>query len=159
MIKLKAFKQTNPSTCGPACLKMVLNYYGIKKSEKELAKLANTSRDYGTKAKDLVRVGKFFGLKGFVKEFSEINDIKKYIDKKIPVIVTWFSGWEGHFSVVFHIDKQNIYFKDPETASSVKMSLHIFQKLWFGTKKRHIHAPLTISDEHLYLRRITVLHK
>ncbi len=159
MIKLKAFKQTNPSTCGPACLKMILDYYGIKKSEKELCKLASTSRDYGTRAIDLVRAAKILGLKGFVKEFSEIKDIKKYIDKNIPVIVTWFSGWEGHFSVVFNLDKQNIYFKDPETAESVKMSIHIFKKLWFGTKKRDIHAPQTISDKHLYLRRITVIYK
>ena len=26
MIKIKSVKQTNPSTCGPACLKTVLDY-------------------------------------------------------------------------------------------------------------------------------------
>jgi|SRR3989344_6745149 len=159
MIKLKAFKQKNPSTCGATCLKIVLDYYGIRKSEKEIARLAHTTRKYGTKGENIVKVGKLFGFKGFIKEFAEIKDIKKYINKNIPVITNWFSGWEGHFSVVYNIDEKNIYFQDPETAESVKMSIHIFKKIWFGTKKRQIYAPKTKANKDLYLRRIIVLYK
>lgn len=158
MIKLKAFKQTNPSTCGATCLKMVLDYYKIRKSEKELVRLAHTSRRYGTKAQDIVRVGNIFGLNGFVKEFSNIKDINKYISKDIPVIINWFSGWEGHYSVAFDIDKNNIYFKDPETAESVKMSIYVFKKIWFGIRKGDIYSPKTKSENDLYLRRIIVLY-
>lgn len=34
--------------CGPASLKMVLGYYGVEKSEAELAKLCGTDPDLGT---------------------------------------------------------------------------------------------------------------
>ena len=157
-MKIKIFKQSNPSTCGPASLRMVLDYYGIKKIEKELARLAHTTRHHGTEAKDLVKAAKALGLDGFVKNFCEIKDIKKYLDKNIPVIVTWFSGWTGHYSVAFDIKNNNIFFKDPETAESVKMSLHIFKKLWFGVKGE-IYSPKTKSERDLNLRVITVIYK
>ena len=41
LLAVKPFQETlNVGYCGPAILKMVLQYYGIDKSEKELAKLA-----------------------------------------------------------------------------------------------------------------------
>lgn len=39
--------------CGPAVLKMVLDYYGIQKSEEELAKLAGTTQELGTDDKGM----------------------------------------------------------------------------------------------------------
>lgn len=40
MLKLKPFQETlNASMCGPASLKIVLNYYGVEATEKELARL------------------------------------------------------------------------------------------------------------------------
>ncbi len=55
MLPIKPFLQTS-GLCGPACLKIALEYFGVKKTE-------------------------------------------KYIDKKIPVIVDWFSRNDRHYSV------------------------------------------------------------
>ena len=39
-LKIKPFQETlNASMCGPASLKIVLKYYGIEVTEKELARL------------------------------------------------------------------------------------------------------------------------
>ena len=44
-IKIKPFQETlNKGFCGPAVLKMVLRFYGIEKSERELAKLAGVAK-------------------------------------------------------------------------------------------------------------------
>jgi len=48
MLKLKSFQETlNASMCGPASLKIVLKYYGVEATEKELAKMAGWNRDLG----------------------------------------------------------------------------------------------------------------
>jgi len=48
MLKVQPFQETlNASMCGPASLKIVLSYYGIEKSEQEIAKLCKSDKDLG----------------------------------------------------------------------------------------------------------------
>jgi len=54
MLKVKPFKQTT-GFCGPVSLRMVLDYFGIKKSEKELAKLSDCSKSKGVAAEGLLK--------------------------------------------------------------------------------------------------------
>lgn len=44
--------------CGPASLKIVLDYYGIDKSEAELAKLCGVTKKLGTDDKKMAGVAK-----------------------------------------------------------------------------------------------------
>ena len=42
MLKIKPFQETlHADMCGPASLKIVLDYYGVSKTEKELANYRN----------------------------------------------------------------------------------------------------------------------
>jgi len=50
MIKLKPFRET-PGLCGPASLKMILDYYGVSVSEEDLAKVCGASKEKGTSIK------------------------------------------------------------------------------------------------------------
>ena len=45
LLKVKSFQEKlGVSYCGPASLKMVLEYYGIEKTEKELARLSGWNK-------------------------------------------------------------------------------------------------------------------
>ncbi len=72
MIKLKPFKQSK-GYCGPACLKMVLSFYGIEKSEKELAILTKTNRIGGCSEDNIIKTAKMFGFDSYVKQNFSIN--------------------------------------------------------------------------------------
>ena len=65
MLKVKAHRQ-EPGCCGPACLKMILHYYGIEKSEKELAKLTACKPSCGTSAESIVEAAKKIGFDAFI---------------------------------------------------------------------------------------------
>ena len=131
MIKLKPYKQSK-GFCGPASLKMVLEFYGIKKSEQELARKTGSTRNRGTSEARLARTARNFGLKVHVKENANIGDIRKYIAKNIPIIVDWFSPEEaGHYSVVVGIDKKNIYIADPHFGKIRKYEIKWFEERWF----------------------------
>lgn len=67
MIKLKPFRQT-PGYCGPASLKMVLDYYGFSMGEKELAELSDMTLEKGTSAEDLAKAAKRLGFNVFLKK-------------------------------------------------------------------------------------------
>ncbi|MDD2732251.1 MAG: cysteine peptidase family C39 domain-containing protein [Candidatus Pacebacteria bacterium] len=149
MIKLKPFRQT-PGLCGPASLKMVLDYYSISKSEAEIAKASGATRQKGVSIDGLVKAARHFGLHTFVKKNSSLDDLRYFVKRKIPVIVDWFFEDEGHYSVVVDIDKKNIVLMDPSLRKILiyirrrKMPLDKFFRIWFDFKGDYIKNPKDI---------------
>ncbi|MBL7142329.1 MAG: C39 family peptidase [Candidatus Pacebacteria bacterium] len=120
LLNVKPFQETlNAGMCGPACLKMVLDYFGIQKTEKDIAELCKTDKDLGTSDKDIRRAAETFGFKVEIKNFSTFENILSWLDKKVPVIVDWFTKGrsdhadsivaDGHYSVVVGLDDKYIY--------------------------------------------------
>lgn len=131
MITLTPFKQS-PGYCGPACLKMILSFYGIKKSEDELAELTKTTRDKGCSEKEIVKAAEKFGLKGFIKQNSTIKELKELNKKGTPVIVDWFSPEEeGHYSVVVDINDKKIKIADPRFGEIKEHDIKWFEERWY----------------------------
>jgi len=153
---VKLVSQT-PGYCGPASLKMVLDYYGVKKSLETLAKMSQTPPAYetaGASGKKLLAAAKKLGFSGFIKNWADFNDIRQYVEKRqIPVIISWFSEYESHFSVVVKIDDKNIYFLDPEYETLRKMSFPRFKKIWF-----EFEGGFQGKKPKLIVRRIVVIY-
>src|SRR3989344_3530561 len=86
----------------------------------------------GVSVDGLINAAKGLGLNAFYKDFSEIKDLKEYVvDKKIPVIVDWFSIDDGHYSVIVDIDDKNIYIQDPEQLEPKTFDIEFFNRIWF----------------------------
>ncbi|MBI1984710.1 MAG: C39 family peptidase [Candidatus Wildermuthbacteria bacterium] len=142
-LTVKPFRES-PGMCGPASLKIVLDYYGIHASEKELAKSSGATRDRGINAEGLMKAAKRFGFKAVVKENSSFEDIEKWVKKGVPPIVDWFTAGraeyaesdvpDGHYSVVCGIDSAYIYLQDPELERIRKIERKDFKRVWFDFK-------------------------
>ena len=164
LLKLKPFQETlNASMCGAASLKIVLDYYGVDKSEEELAKLAGTTKSLGTNAKGLTRVAKQLGLNVSVKDNSSFADIEKWLAKGVPPIVDWFTRGrqdysdsdvaDGHYSVVCGIDSKYIYLQDPEIGGVRKIKKNDFLRVWFDFAGEYI------KPNELIIRQIIAIYK
>jgi len=151
MLKVKPFQETlNAGMCGPASLKIVLNYYGVEKSEKELAKLCGAKKDLGTDALGIKRAAESLGFKVRIKNNSGFKDIEDWLKKGVPVIVDWFTRGridysdaevaDGHYSVVTGLDKKYIYLQDPEIGKIRKLSREDFLTVWFDFTGKNIKA-------------------
>lgn len=165
LLHIKPFQETlYKGYCGPAVLKMILEFYGIKKSEKTLAHLAGTTMEDGTNANQMQGVLHLFGLKTKIKNNSTFNDIKKYLDKDIPVIVDWFTRGrkdysdsvvaDGHYSIVVGLDTQFIYLQDPEIGRVRKIKRNDFLRVWFDFTGEFLH-----SSKQVYLRQTIAVYK
>lgn len=144
--------QQKPDYCGVCSLKMVLDYYGIVKSEKYLAKLSGWKKNYGTSAEGIIKAAQQLGFEAFKKDFSTLEDIKQYLNQKNPVIVDWFSQDDGHYSVAVGINKKNIYLQDPEIGKIRKLEKNVFMRVWFDFSKDYLR-----SKNELIIRRIIVI--
>lgn len=148
-----AFQQSE-GACGPAALKIVLENFGVRRTEKQLIKMCNCTPASGISANTMIKIVKKLGLKGFIKNNSDIKEIKELLKKEYMVIVSWFLEDDGHYSVVSHFDRENIYLQDPHLGHMRAIRLSIFKRIWFDFDTSYMK---TKND--LILRRIIVIHR
>ena len=149
LLPVKPFQETlHQSMCGPASLKMVFDYYGYDKSEKDIAEMCGTTDELGTTAEGIQSAAQSIGLKAMIYDNSSLEDVQKWLDKKVPVIVNWFTRGridypeedvpDGHYSVVVGLDDEFIYLQDPEIGKLRKIEREDFMKVWFDFKGKYM---------------------
>lgn len=141
MITFPELRQTYNYDCGAKVTQAVLAYYGLDVSEIEIMRLAKTSKKTGTSIKHMLSVFEEYGLKYRVSKLT-IKQIKKYLDKKIPVIlvlqawthkkkINWKKDWvDGHYVVAIGYDSNKIYFEDPASVLRTYLSYKELEKRW-----------------------------
>lgn len=132
--------------CGANVLQSVLAYYGIEINEEKILKEAKTSKK-GTLVKNMENVIKNYGLK-MCSASMDIADVKKYIDKKIPVILliqAWSKNkkndWQkdkkdGHYVAAIGYDRNNIYFEDPYSFKRTFLTLKELNIRWHAVLEK-----------------------
>lgn len=160
MIKIKPFKQSR-GMCGPASMKMIMDYYGVVRSEKHWARLtANKINEktgkidlyYGCSEFKMVEAAKALGFKALTKQHSSIVELKRYAERGVPVMVNWFSENGSHFSVVVGFEKNKIVMVDPHIGLVRKFKIEEFTDRWFD----FLGPP---SQKNLLLRGVVVIHQ
>ncbi len=64
----------------------------------------------------------------------------------------WFSGDDGHYSVVVGIDRKYIHLQDPELGKVRSLDIPTFRRVWFDFPGDMLH-----SHRDLILRRMIVV--
>ena len=149
LLRVRPFQETlRGGYCGPASLKIVLDYYGIQKSEKEIAERCGRDSELGTNDISIKRVAKSYGFNVEIKNKANFADIQEWLNKEVPVIVNWFTRGrkdynnsevpDGHYSVVVGLNNKNIYLQDPEIGAMRTIKKDDFLRVWFDFKSDHI---------------------
>jgi ABC-type bacteriocin/lantibiotic exporter with double-glycine peptidase domain len=145
---IEIFKQSR-GYCGPASLKIILSFYGIRRSEKYLARLTKADRKYGSDEFNIINAARKLGFDGYIKQNSSIEEVKNLIDRGYSIIVDWFLPYVGgHYSVVAGFKKDNIVIADPHYGKIKNYNIDWFNGRWFE-----------IDKGKLILREIIVLKK
>ena len=164
ILKVKPFQETLYSSyCGPASLKILFGYYGIDKTEEELAKMAGWNKVLGIDDKGIKKVAEKLGFKAITKNNSSFKDIELWLKKGIPVIVDWFTRGrndyqesetaDGHYSVVISLDDKFVYLQDPEIGRIRKIKRYDFMRVWFDFKGDYL------KPNELIIRQIIAIYK
>ena len=118
-------------------MRMALGFCGIKKSEKQVAKLLGTNKVRGTWHKSFPIVAEKFRLNHVSIRNATIADLKEYQKKDFAVVICYFYPPEkvDHYSVLKKIDNKFIYFLDPFFGEEHKYLLSHFRKIWKSDPK------------------------
>lgn len=148
LLNLDPFQETlHAGMCGPASLKIVLDYYEVDKSEQELALLTNTT-ELGTNTENIKHAAESLEFNVVIKDESNFSDIEEWLEKRVPVIVNWFTRGradysdsevaDGHYSVVAGLDAEHIYLQDPEIGKMRTIKKEDFMRVWFDFSGEYI---------------------
>lgn len=144
-------------------LKSYLHIYGIEKSERELCDLCGTQSYLGTDDQGFKRGAELLGMNVKIINESSFEEIEKWLNRNIPVIVHWFTCGrrdytnsdvaDGHYSVVMGLDDENIYIQDPEIGSMRILNREDFLTVWFDFIGK------IVKPSELIIRQIIVIYK
>jgi ATP-binding cassette subfamily B protein len=115
--------QMNQTECGPACLAMILNYFGYKISVSECSEYCDPGRD-GVTAHTMAKAGRDLGLR--VQAFSVQSDDFQYIPT--PSIIHWEFK---HYVVLENWTKRKVLIVDPAVGRR-RLSQEEFKKGFTG---------------------------
>jgi len=140
---VKSRPQKTDFSCGPASLRSIFYYYGVSVSEKELIDFGNIGEE-GTDFATMRKLANEYGFSFWSTYKGTIEDLKRWLNKKIPVLVCYQlgnpSGHNGHYSIVYGIDNKYIWLSDPSNyyegdgkkfTENRKMTIKKFMKHWF----------------------------
>jgi len=109
------FERQKSEFCGPASLSSVFRYYGQDISQEEIAKSVYLRNLKGALITDLENFAKEKGFKTILKK-SEIDEIKKFIDERKPVIALLDYGYlfvtKPHYVVIIGYNNNGFIIND-----------------------------------------------
>lgn len=137
-------RQSYDYSCGPGAVQSVMAYYGKDFRESQLIDSLKTDKTDGTLVRDIVKFFNSQGLTTDVKEHMTKNELFKYIDNEIPVIVLiqawgkeadfndhYRNSWnDGHFAVVIGYTDKDILFSDPAIFNTGYIPEAEFMERW-----------------------------
>lgn len=142
ILNVPNLRQAYNFDCGLTAMQAVLAYYGVDLNSEQLRDAMRTDLKKGTPISAFEKAAKKFGLKIKIEENMTINQLKKYIDEKRPIIVA-MQAWpkkrdknmencwdEGHYAVVTGYGKNKLYFEDPACVIKTYLPISEFKKLW-----------------------------
>lgn len=145
-----SFKQGD-GLCGPASLKVIMDYYGTPLTEGQIAQMSAASSEIGTWTEGLMLVARKYGYTAKLSDNTTEEQLRNELEKG-PVIVDWNSGTEGHFSVVVGITDYNIVLMDPEYGHNRLMTLDYFLQNWYDWEDRHELKEMYLPQRMLVVR-------
>jgi len=134
MMKIPLYKQEFSWSCLATCVKMVLEYYGIIKQERDLRILLKTTPSYGTIWDYAGREIKRIGFELVWKKFWNLDNLVSVVEQSIPVIIGVKREGEihGHAMVVVDISERYVEVADPQNGELVTLQKEDFLELWTG---------------------------
>jgi ABC-type bacteriocin/lantibiotic exporter with double-glycine peptidase domain len=134
---------------------MMFAFYGVTKSEEELATRLRTNEDVGTLHRDMIRVAREEGFYVFENEESSIFEIGALIKMRIPVIVHFVEPSEddNHYAVVVKVNDSHLILNDPWNGERVTMEINDFIERWSSERASHEKWVMAISHDQFSLGR------
>lgn len=113
-----AYQQRTQWTCSAACLKAVMNHWGLSVPELYVVQAVGAQPGRGAETDQIAAAARQFGFAAFEYSFKSLDQAKVLLDQDIPIICdiqSFNNPGKGHYVVLVSIDDQRVQLMDPNT--------------------------------------------
>jgi ATP-binding cassette subfamily B protein len=134
-IDLQSFPQEKNATCLPACLRIVLHYFGVDMSEEALAEACQTNRE-GTSIEMAAQAMRSQRFEAIELNEADLFTLVEHVVKGRPVIVALDVGLlpygeSGmHAVTICGFENNEVQYIDPGLGQEISLDLFTFFKSW-----------------------------
>jgi ABC-type bacteriocin/lantibiotic exporter with double-glycine peptidase domain len=138
VLKVPHFRQETDGLCPPACVQMVLAYWGLSHSQSELVQWLGTRPHIGTPHRHINRL-RSAEIDVFYAADGSTETLHVYLERGLPVIVfvqvAELPHWQGHSArhalVVIGMEDTSVVVLDPAASPGpIRVPLDDFLLAW-----------------------------
>lgn len=136
-IEVPYFRQEQRYSCGIACLRMVINYWGGQFTEVEIIEVADISPLLGMTPRAIVEAARVLGYAGSSEKGMTWNRLRELLDERKPIIALVDANLLylgrvglGHFVVIIGLENDNVIFHCPVIGGNIVSEKNIFSAAW-----------------------------
>ncbi len=149
VLPIGTYRQRSPWTCGPAALKIVLDFLRWPISERYLAKLCRTGPEKGTNPEDIVRTAQELGFEAYEKQKMTAREVKKILRSGRPVIANFQlkpQTGEGHYAVIIGFGQDDFILSDPAFSTGYRRTkIKDFMRGWYELVDKTTRQGIVVS--------------
>jgi ABC-type bacteriocin/lantibiotic exporter with double-glycine peptidase domain len=132
------YQQGTQWSCSAACLKAVLEHYGMSVTEQECIEAIGTMENKGAEVDMIAAGARNLGLDAFDFEFISLDQARLLLDKDMPIICdvqSFNHPGKGHYVILNQIDDQGVHLMDPNTPGNQRLLTpdHMDARWWDWT--------------------------
>jgi predicted double-glycine peptidase len=137
MMELFFLKEKFGYSCGIACLRMVIHYFGGQFTEMEIIAVADISPLLGMTPRAIVEAAEVLGYAGSSENGMTWKRVKELLDERKPIIALVDANLLylgrvglGHFVVIIGLENDNVIFHCPVIGENIVVGKSIFSAAW-----------------------------
>ncbi|MBI3331776.1 C39 family peptidase [Candidatus Peregrinibacteria bacterium] len=138
-LQIPYYRQSHPFSCGAACSRMLLAFFGIQKSEKAIMTAMGTNERRGTARGSFTAMFRRAGLKCRAYTKATMRDLRASLERGMPALLLIFDPtgdkW-GHYAVAVGLERGRVLMHDPANGKYFGLSQKELSKRWLGFRTR-----------------------
>jgi ABC-type bacteriocin/lantibiotic exporter with double-glycine peptidase domain len=141
--------QSTEWTCGPAVARMALAAFGVRVTERTLARRMETNPRTGTRQAELIRCLKRAGLSADARRHRRLDRLARALKAGAIVIVLYRDrdGEEGHYALLIGADKRRVRLRDPWYGPDYSLPRREFLSRWHDTARLSLHWAAVVTEK------------
>lgn len=151
VLPVGTYRQSVVWACGPAAMKIVLDYLRWPVSEPYLVKLSKCTPNNGTTPQNIVEAAKKMNFNAYHKTGMTAEEVKELIKKGGPVIANFqykHKFGEGHYSVIVGFNDEYFILSDPAEEAGYRMvKIKDFIDQWYELEDKTVRQGIVISNK------------
>lgn len=118
------YQQKTQWTCSAACLKAVMNHWGLSVPELTVIQAVGAKPNRGAECNQIAEAARKFGFAAFEYSFQTLEQAKSLLDQDIPIICdiqSFNNPGKGHYVVMTSMDDERVQLMDPNTRGNIRV--------------------------------------